>query len=358
MHEKDLYARVKDDYPILIMNGTKTYPDPNYFYFSGAKFGGFENCAMVVNKSGTTIITMELEAEAARETDCEVLVYKTQAERSQIIIDKLKASDKVYINASKLNVQHYFEMKKMLPNTTFIDCSSEILSTRMIKTEQEIASLKEATKISSRALENAWSKVHEGMTEKEFGTSLVSSMMELGSALPQCEPTIAFGENTAFPHFQATDRRLKRGDFILADFNALYNKYTSDLTRTVVFGNASKEQNEMHDIVLQANEAGRKAIKDGAVSKDVERIARNIIDSSRFKGKFIHGLGHGIGLELHDHPALSISSDMVLKKNMTITVEPGIYVFGVGGVRIEDDVVVTKDGSITMTDTTRELVEL
>ncbi|MEM0135312.1 MAG: Xaa-Pro peptidase family protein [Thermoplasmatales archaeon] len=358
MHEKDVYERIKDDFPILIMNGTKTYPDPNFFYFSGAKFGGFENCALIVNKKGITIITMELEAEAAKQTDCEVFVYKSEAERQKIITDKLKDLDKVYINASKLNTQHYFEIKKMLPSTTLVDCSLEILSTRMIKTKEEVANLKEATRISSRALEAAWSKVHEGMSEKEFGSNLVSSMMELGSALPQCEPTVAFGENTAFPHFQATERKLRKGDLILADFNSLYNKYTSDLTRTVVFGKSSIVQNEMHDVVLEANEASRKAIRDGVISRDIDHIARNIIDSSKYKGKFIHGLGHGIGLELHDHPALSINSNLVLKNNMTITVEPGVYVFGVGGLRIEDDILVTKDGAITLTDTTRDLLEL
>lgn len=358
MHEKEVFDRLEDDSPILIMNGSKTYPDPNYFYFSGAKFGGFENCAMVVEKSGTKIITMGLEADAARETDCEVFVYGSLAERQQMIKDNLKGAKKVYINASKLNTQHYLEIKEMLPGVTIQDCSSEILSARMIKNEEEIANLKEATRISSRAIENAWSTVHEGMTEKEFASTLIHSMMDLGSALPQCEPTVAFGENTAFPHYQATERKLKKGDLILADFNALYNKYTSDLTRTVIFGKASDKQREMHDVVLQANEAGRKAIREGAVSKDVEHSARSIIDSSQFKGKFIHGLGHGIGLELHDHPALSVNSDFVLKKNMTITVEPGVYLPGFGGFRIEDDVIVTADGVITMTDTTRELVEL
>lgn len=358
MREKNIYSVLEDDSPIIIMNGTKTYPDPNFFYFSGARFGGFENCALVVEKSGSKILTMELEADAARDTDCEVLVWKSGKEREEMIRTQLKDADKIYVNASKLNAQHYNDLLKMFPDKKIEDCSEEILKARMIKDPDEIASLREICRISSRAIENAWSQVKEGMTEKDFASSLIHSLMELGSSLPQCEPTVAFGENTAFPHFQATDRKLKKGDFILADFNGLVNKYTSDLTRTVVFGKASEKQKEIHGIVKEANSIGKDAIKSGVEAREVEKKVRDYIDSTKYRGRFIHGLGHGIGLELHDHPAMGLNSSIVLRTNMAVTVEPGIYIPGFGGVRIEDDVMVTDTGISVMTDTTRELVEL
>ncbi len=358
MREKNVFSKLNDESPILIMNGTKTYPDPNFFYFSGAKFGGFENCALIVEKDRTTIVTMELEADAARDTDCEVFVYKSNRERREIIQNKLNGAKKIYLNNSKLNAQHYFDIKSMFPGKDLEDCSDAIMQARMIKDQDEVESLKKICEISSRALEETWATVKEGMTEKDFASNLVHTMMDRGSSLPQCEPTVAFGENTAFPHFQATDRKLKKGDFILADFNGLYNKYTSDLTRTVVFGKASEEQKEMHSLIKEANEIGKKMVKDGVAAKDVEKRVREFIDASKYSGKFIHGLGHGIGLELHDHPAMGLNSTIVLKRNMAVTVEPGVYVPGFGGVRIEDDVIVTDDGILTMTDTTRELVEL
>ena len=137
--------------------------------------------------------------------------------------------------------------------------------------------------------------------------------------------------------------KLKKNDFVLMDYGALYNRYCSDTTRTVVFGRADEKQRDMYETVKLAQQESKDALKAGINGKDVDMIARKIIDE-KYPGRFIHSLGHGVGLDVHDHPALSPALDFMLKANMVITDEPGVYIPGFGGVRIEDDLIIKKNG--------------
>jgi Xaa-Pro dipeptidase len=183
-------------------------------------------------------------------------------------------------------------------------------------------------------------------------------MVERGADSPSFESIVAFGENSALPHHSSGERRLRRGDNVLVDVGARFNLYCSDLTRTFFFGRASAPQREAYAKVLEAQTRAIGGIREGVTGQAIHKIAADVIDSSKFKGRFTHGLGHSIGLEVHDGAGLSPWNLQKLKRNTVMTVEPGIYSPGEGGVRIEDDVVVTADSCRLLTTSAKDLLEI
>lgn len=350
------YARETDT--VLILNGSENSVDKTFFYLTGAESGIFEGSALVVNTVGIKIITSVLEEESARDTGHEVMVFNKKEEFEKLIKEAVKDVNVIGLNYSALTLDRYKELMKIIPDKEFIDVSSSISEARRMKSEEELKKMRVAAKIASEVLEDVLSKLREGMTESELASELVYEMMKNGAAGPSFSSIVAFGPNTSIPHYSPGDRKLKKGDFILMDYGALYKRYCSDITRTVVFGKATDEQKEMYDVVLRARNEGMASIRENANGKDVDAAARKVIDSSKYKGRFIHSLGHGLGMDVHDHPALGMH-DFPLKANMVVTVEPGIYLPKVGGVRIEDDVVVKKDGYEKITSApTYDLIEV
>ena len=252
----------------------------------------------------------------------------------------------------------YKDILKTIPDKEFIDVSQSILESRKIKENDELRNIREAAKIASDSFEDFIKTLHEGMTESELAANVVYAMMKNGASGESFSTIVAFGKNSAIPHYSPGKAKLKKNDFVLVDYGALYNRYCSDTTRTVVFGRASDEQKEMYETVKKAQHDSMIAIKEGVNGKDIDKIARNIIDSTKYSGRFIHSLGHGVGLDVHDHPALSPTYDFILKNSMVITDEPGIYITNFGGVRIEDDVIVKKEDSEQITNAPKDLIEL
>ena len=360
MHEPLFFKNLGRDIPVLIVNGTKGFADPNFFYFSAIKFGVFEASSMLVKKGGSIVISNGLDSQAAVQAGCNVKVFSSRENMLEIIKKELEGHRDVGINGAKLAIGTYNLLKEFMPDKNFIDVSEDLAVTRQVKTGEEQKHLERACKISAIAYDNALETLKEGMTEAEFQSHLIHELMLNGSGFPYAEPTVAFGENSAYPHYSASGRKLKKGDIVLADFGATCNRYVADVTRTVVFGRASKKQKEMYETVREANRAGIKAVRAGVNGMKVDLAGRNIIDSTKFKGKFIHGMGHGIGLEIHDHPGFGPTSQFVLKEGMVMTIEPGIYLSGFGGVRIEDDVIVGKTSAKVITSGSRkdELIEV
>jgi Xaa-Pro dipeptidase len=196
------------------------------------------------------------------------------------------------------------------------------------------------------------------MRENEAAAEVNYSMMKLGSAGTSFETNASFGPATAEPHYVPESRKLKKGHLALFDYGAVYQRYVSDITRTFVCSSPSPRQKRMYEVVLEAQLTAIDAIRSGARGKKVDRAAREVIDRSEFKGRFIHGTGHGIGLSVHDPGSISSRRDMVLEEGMVMTVEPGVYVKGEGGVRIEDDVLVTKSGCKILTSASKEFISL
>ncbi|MCL4307178.1 MAG: Xaa-Pro peptidase family protein [Candidatus Thermoplasmatota archaeon] len=358
MDFKNVFGYARETDAILIIQGDENSVDKTFFYLTGVDGGLFEGSALIVKPDEVKIITSALEEETARKTGLEVIVANGKTEFEKTIKDNLGGLDSIGLNYSALTVSRYKDVLRIIPDKEFVDVSSSIMEARRMKSPEELSRIREAAKIGSEAFESTVTKLKEGMTESEVSALIAYEMMKLGASEPSFSTIVAFGENASMPHYSPGDRKLKKNDFVLIDFGARYRRYCSDITRTVVFGRASPDQREMYDVVFRAQDESMKTIKENVNGKDVDAVARKIIDSTKFKGRFIHSLGHGLGMDVHDHPALSSNYDFPLKANMVVTVEPGVYVPRVGGVRIEDDVIVKKDGFELITTAPRELMEI
>lgn len=350
------YARETD--AILIVQGDENSVDKTFFYLTGVPGGLFEGSALLVKPDDLKIITSALEEETARQTGLEVIVANGRSDFENAVKEGLKNTNIVGLNYSALTLEQYKRLLRIIPDKEFIDVSSSIMESRKMKSPEELDRLREAAKIGSEAFEAILPRIHEGMKESELASELAYEMMKLGASEPSFSSIVAFGENASMPHYAPGDRKLRKNEFVLMDFGARYKRYCSDITRTVVFGKANDEQREMYDVVYRAQTESMNKIRENVNGKDVDLAARHIIDASKYKGRFIHSLGHGLGMDVHDHPALASTYDFPLKANMVVTVEPGVYVPKVGGVRIEDDVIVKKDGFELITTAPRELIEV
>lgn len=250
-------------------------------------------------------------------------------------------------------------LQKALPNTDFVDGSRALEGLRIKKDQDEIAKMRKAARIAQDAMRETLKLVQEGMTEKGIANLLIINLLKAGSdpGLP-FSPIVAMGENSANPHTVPTDRALHKGDLLLIDWGAGYQGYFSDITRTFTFGQVNPELIKIGEIVLEANQAGRRAGRPGVDAGMVDRAARSVIVGAGYGEAFIHRTGHGLGMEAHEPPYIFAENDFILAEEMTFTIEPGVYLVGRGGVRIEDDVVVTDEGLESLTDFPREVSPL
>jgi len=245
------------------------------------------------------------------------------------------------------------------PELEIVSAQDLVASQRMVKGNPEIELMQEAARIAECALTATLSAIEPGVTEKEIASKLVGRLLHHGSdpALPFF-PIVAFGENSANPHATPTDRVLKSGELVLIDWGANAGGYYSDITRTFALGDIHPELEKVAEFVRKANAAGRAAVKAGVKTSSVDKAARKVIEEAGYGEFFIHRTGHGLGRETHEEPYISQYNHTELVPGMTFTIEPGIYLPNRGGVRIEDDVMVTEDGCTTLTHLPRELSQL
>ncbi|AVQ33098.1 aminopeptidase P family protein [Staphylococcus muscae] len=229
---------------------------------------------------------------------------------------------------------------------------------RMVKDEGEIANIKKAAEIVDKAYEYILTVAKAGMTEKELKALLESKMLHLGADDTSFDTIVASGYRGALPHGVASDKVIESGDMVTLDFGAYYNGYVSDITRTFAVGQPSDEMIKIYNIVLKAQKTAVSQIKSGMTGMEIDKIARDIIAEAGYGENFGHSLGHGIGLEIHERPMLSHKADNILQPNHCVTVEPGIYVNGIGGVRIEDDILIQENGGQCFTNSTKDLIIL
>lgn len=232
---------------------------------------------------------------------------------------------------------------------------------RMVKDEEELSRIRRACEITDLAFEHVLTQIHEGMTETEIDCILQGYMR----AYPEVDSMadrfiVASGEHGALPHGIAGSRKIQNGDLITMDFGCNCLGYWSDVTRTVCLGKANEKQKEIYSITLEAQEAAIQGVKAGKTGREIDRIARDVITNAGYGEYFGHGLGHSFGLEIHEAPRCSqtLACDIPLQPGMIMTIEPGIYIPGFGGVRIEDDIVVTEDGCMNLTKAAKTLIEL
>lgn len=229
---------------------------------------------------------------------------------------------------------------------------------RQVKSAHEIERIESAAAITDAAFEHICGFVVAGMTERDVALELEFWMRKNGSQGLAFDPIVASGPNSARPHASVSDRVIEKGDFLKLDFGARVGAYCSDMTRTITIGTASDRQREIHAAVLAANRAGVAAVKPGVTGKDVDAVARSVLNDLGYGEYFTHGLGHGVGLDVHELPGLGMKSHDSLRAGCVVTVEPGVYLPGFGGVRIEDLVAVDEGGARLLSTAPRDLIEI
>jgi Xaa-Pro aminopeptidase len=237
--------------------------------------------------------------------------------------------------------------------------TSEIVETlRESKDESEIAAIRRAIEMAESALASTLEHIRPGLTETGVAGILEKALRDAGSEEYPFASIVASGPNSALPHARAGSRVLERGDFVLLDFGAVADGYCSDITRTVVLGRASVEQQDAYEVVREANARASAAVRPGMKGMDADAVAREYIHARGFGEAFGHSLGHGIGLEVHEAPRLAKTAEAVLPLGAVVTIEPGIYRAGWGGIRIEDNVLLTEQGAVVLTGFQRNLLEI
>ncbi|MBO0962554.1 aminopeptidase P family protein [Neobacillus sp. MM2021_6] len=239
-----------------------------------------------------------------------------------------------------------------------VPISDVIEKLRLIKTDAEIKILKVAADIADAAFKHILDFIRPGKTELEVSNELEFFMRRAGATSSSFDTIVASGHRSALPHGVASDKVIEAGDFVTMDYGAYYNGYVSDITRTVAVGEPNPKLKEIYDIVLEAQLLGMAGFKPGLTGREADALTRNYITEKGFGDYFGHSTGHGIGLEIHEGPGLSMKSEVTLAPGMVVTCEPGIYIPGLGGVRIEDDTLITQNGNEAFTHSTKELIIL
>jgi len=341
-------------------------PGPNLIYYTGLSFHlmGRPTMAILSRDQGPLLMVPELERDKAEAgpLPARIMSYGEDPASRQAALDQLAST--LGLGRRRLGVEplrmRWFEeqlLRQAAPGVELASAEAVLEPLRAVKTPDELASIELAVGIAETALRAAIPTLRRGMTEREVASEMTLQLLRAGSdpELP-FSPIAASGPNAALPHAVPTDRRLQAGDLLIVDWGATVHGYFSDLTRTFALGDTVPEWHKVHRAVAEANAAGRAAARPGAPCRDIDLAARSVIEAAGYGPAFLHRTGHGIGLEVHEPPYLRTDNDALLTPGMTFTVEPGIYLSGRGGVRIEDNVVVTPDGGRTLSHLPRDLV--
>lgn len=331
----------------------------NIFYLTG--FTGSTAAALVTHDEVFVLVdpryTVQANAECA---GCRVVEYANKTAASAIAerIAELDIATVGY-EADDLTVSAFRRLRAGTPRTVSLRATKNLIEKlRYVKDADEIELIRKAAAIADKAFENVIGRISVGMSEREIALLVDSALRRLGADKEAFETIAASGPNSACPHASPTDRAIELGDLLKMDFGARYKGYNSDITRTVCIGNPTAKQREVYDVVLEAQARAIDAIAPGKTGQEIDAVARYFITSKGYGDNFGHGLGHSIGIQVHDGSGFSRTSDVVLEPGMVMTVEPGIYIEGWGGVRIEDDVLITEGGAEVLTNAAKTLISL
>ena len=250
---------------------------------------------------------------------------------------------RIGFDPKEITVKKYNSLKEQF-EIDLIEKENIVENIRAIKNEEELSYIKKACEITANAFEYICTYIKVGMTEKEVRDELERKMKELGATGLAFDTIVASGSNSSEPHAIPSDRKIEKEDIVLMDFGCSYNGYASDMTRTIFVGNATDKQKEIYELVLKAKRDSINLIKEYAEAKDIDILIRKYFDEKGLEEKYIHAAGHGVGLEVHENPVINKNIEYILKENMVLAIEPGIYFENEFGIRIEDTVLVTKEG--------------
>ncbi|HLY76412.1 MAG TPA: M24 family metallopeptidase [Thermoplasmata archaeon] len=345
---------------LVLANSEGPHIDTSFFYLFEALSGSFEGSAIVARPDGSlTVLTSPLEAETARQAaegdrSVEVQVCARREDEVHLLQRLVDPKGLVALNYRELTHEGFHELQEALPKARWIDASEAIQRTRRVKDSAEIARIEKAGAIVSSVAGQIPSLLRAGLTELQLAGEIEYRMSKEGSAGRSFDTIVGFGPHSAEPHFAPGTARLAPGQSVVCDFGALYQRYVSDLTRPYHFGPVDPEMKAVHAKVAEAQQAALDILRPGVRACDLHQAAQEVIDQSPWKGLFTHRLGHSIGLAVHDGFSLNRETTELLEPGETVTVEPGIYLRGKGGVRIEDDVVVTQNGYRFLTTASRD----
>ncbi len=346
-----MYHKLFEKYDALII----TSPS-NRFYFTGfdSSFG-----ALLLTENKKYLFTDFRYAIAAKTAveDFEIII--TDADHLFNRIAKICAEHKfssLGYEDESVSVATHRQMKKEFGEFELKSVGSELTELRIVKTDEEIAKIRSAQAITEAAIAKALASVKSGMTERELNAEISYRFLMHGADGFAFDNIVAFGENAADCHHVPGNRKLGKGDIILLDTGAMKNGYCSDMTRTFCFGEPSSRINDLYLLVLSTQQYVLKHLKAGMTGKEADDMAREFFRANGYDKEFGHSLGHGVGIDIHELPVLASRNDLPLPENAVVTVEPGLYIEGLGGIRIEDMVVIKKDGIENLTNYAKTLI--
>jgi Xaa-Pro dipeptidase len=335
--------------------GAAWVSDPvSIFYLTGFNANPHERLmALAVGRDGqATLVVPDLEREnaEARTRGIRVVSWRDGSDPYRLLIEALGDASVLAVEKEHLTIARL----EGIEAGRVVDASPALRAFRAVKQREELDLLAEAARLTDRATDSIWEQVRIGMSEREIASRLTALVQELGAG-GAFTPLVQSGPNSALPHLGPTDRRLGRGDLLLLDFGARHRGYNADTTRMAVAGEADQEQLKVHRAVLDAHDRAIEKIREGVTSGEVDAAARKSLEKAGYGDRFIHRTGHGLGLEAHELPNLEPDGAARLEAGNVVTVEPGVYVPGWGGVRIGDDIVVETDGARLLTNAERGL---
>jgi len=339
--------------------------DPNHIaYFTHFKSDPQERVlSLIVYEDKAFLLTPALEAEDAKSvTDLPVYSYEDHQDPWKIIKEEIIAPNTpvntLGIDGNSLIVNRYYSLQTIFEDPMVKSVTKTIQNLMVIKDDEEIERMKVAGRLADKAVEVGIHSLKEGVSELEVVSAIEFEMKKLGITEMSFPTMVLFGDHAGSPHGTSGHRKLKYNELVLFDLGVVKDGYTSDMTRTVLFGETSEEYQDIYDIVLKAQREAQNAIKPGVTAKYLDNIARNIITEAGYGKYFNHRLGHGLGKSVHEFPSVSSANDIEIKEGMCFSIEPGIYIPGKIGVRIEDCVYVTADGSKPFTSSPKTLQKI
>jgi Xaa-Pro aminopeptidase/Xaa-Pro dipeptidase len=325
----------------------------NIRYLSG--FTGSDGVLLINSDKTNLLVDGRYTVQAGKETtDIQIIEYADKIKGIIQAIKKLKLK-RIGFEANSITVEMFNQLTNHIQQETFVDLADELKFIRAYKDETEIALMKKAAEISSAAILSLIHQIKPGCTEKEAALQLEYNARISGADGLAFEAIVAAGENSALPHARPTDRKIKKGDFVVIDFGVKYRGYCSDETCTIAFGKLTDRQKNAYQIVKDAHDRALAMIKENVHAADVDHCARSVF-GKKYGRYFVHGTGHGVGLEVHEAPRLAANSADILMPQMVVTVEPGLYIPGLWGIRIEDTVLVKKNSCEKFTKMDKELI--
>lgn len=322
-----------------------------------------------VSSAGALLVTREkavllldsryVEAGGKKVTDAEVVLMTDMARQLNELFEEYKVKT-VGIESGYMTVESLYSLRKVL-NVQMLDdprLNSIILKHRCVKSEEEMAEIRAAQAITDKTFIHMLDLIKPGVSEKDLQLELDYYMLRNGATGLAFETILAAGANGSMPHAVPSDNVIKEGDFVTMDFGAAHNGYCSDMTRTVAVGKITEEQEKVYNLVLDAQLAAIDAVRAGVPCNSIDKVARDMIYGAGYEGRFGHGLGHSLGLEIHENPRFSMLCSDITEVGTVMSVEPGIYLDGRFGVRIEDIVMITENGCEVITKSEKKLITL